>query len=136
MLLKNKFFHVVILACFSSLSCDNIKSLDSVLSESCYWDIHEVGSIHPINSCYKFDKSGKCGYYYYYYYEKGKRTKEVFKFNDGDVVVPDVWNYANDSLFIRGNKYSVINYNNDSVALGVDGVKTMILYKNCETKKR
>src|SRR5688572_1839582 len=115
------------------LGCnDRPQSLDTILTSDCYWDILNVNSIHPINSCYYFNTSGDCTYNYYHFSNK-KRTDSVFKIDDDDVVVPDKWKMVNDSIEIRSNKYFVIRYTADSVYLTANGIDTVILLKNCKT---
>ena len=112
--------------------CNQKKEVQNILSTDCYWDILDTGSPHPINSCYKFSKTGDCKFYYYIFLDK-KRTDSVFLFDDGDVVVPNKWKVVKDSIQIRANKYLVIKYNPDSVFLTATGKDTMTLIKNCRT---
>ena len=113
--------------------CDHKKDLQRVLSINCYWDIIEKGSPHPLNSCYRFDITGKCNFFYYNFYNK-KRTDSVFLYDDGDVIVPNTWALENDSsISIRGIAYTILQYNSDSVFLRSLGNDTVILIKNCKT---
>lgn len=126
---------IFIALCFVMLLltyCNQKKELRDILSVDCYWDILDKGSIHPINSCYRFKKDGSCGFYYYNFFDK-KRTDSVYLYDDGDVVVPNKWSLTNDSILIRANKYSIIRYSSDSVFLTATGVDTMVLIKNCAT---
>lgn len=121
--------------CFSIalFSCNQKKRLESVLSVDCYWDILNLNSLHPINSCYKFRETGKCKLFYYNFFDK-KRTDSIFLFDDGDVVIPNKWSLIKDSeISIRGLEYLILKYNSDSVFL--KGVKndTVVLIKNCKT---
>lgn len=113
-------------------NCNNQNALENNLQTDCFWDILDIGSIHPINSCYKFNKDGTCNFYYYNYFEK-RRTDSVYIFNDNDVVVPNYWKLLNDSLIIQSNKYYVIRNNFDSIVMTATGFDTVILIKNCKT---
>lgn len=102
------------------------------MSGECFWDILDIGSIHPINSCYKFRQNGICDFYYYNFFDK-KRTDSVFLYDTDDVIVPNKWSLIKDSIQIRANKYFVIRYNQDSIFLTATGIDTMVLIKNCTT---
>jgi len=130
--MKIKIFISVCAAVVLFSYCNQKKGLQSILSVNCYWDIWDIGSPHPINSCYKFSEGGDCGFYYYHFLDK-KKTDSVFLFNDDDVVIPNKWKVSKDSIQIRANKYYVIRYNPDSVFLTATGRDTMILIKNCAT---
>lgn len=126
---------VTISICF--LSCTNFttkKELQQTITVDCYWDIIDDGVINLINSCYKFNKDGSCSFYYYNFYNK-VRTDSVFHFDDGDVVVPNFWRIKNDTVIdIRGIKFSLIKYSEDSVFLkNLINRGTLILAKNCRT---
>lgn len=112
--------------------CNQRKELRDILSVDCYWDILDKGSIHPINSCYKFSEDGRCNFYYYNFFDK-KKTDSVYLYDDGDVVIPNKWNLIKDSVVIRSNRYHIIRYDSDSVFLTATGVDTMVLIKNCKT---
>jgi hypothetical protein len=112
--------------------CNEKKELRDILSGDCYWDILDKGSVHPINSCYKFKEDGTCSFYYYNFFDK-KKTDSVYLYDDGDVIVPNKWNLIKDSIQIRANKYYLIRYNPDSVFLTATGTDTMVLIKNCAT---
>jgi len=130
--MKIKVFITACVAAVLFTYCNQKEDLQNILSASCYWDILDKGSPHPINSCYKFRGTGDCGFYYYNFFNK-KKTDSVFLFNDDDVVVPNKWKVINDSLQIRANKYHVMRYNADSVFLTATGKDTMVLIKNCAT---
>lgn len=110
----------------------NYNSLEAVLSGGCYWDIFDEGSPHPINSCYKFEKDGSCTFHYYFFVNK-IRTDSVFKYDNGDVVVPDKWMVTKDTIQIRSGKYGVLRYTPDSVFLKARSGNTLVLVKNCST---
>ena len=113
-------------------NCNSKKEVRDILTVNCYWDILNKGSIHPVNSCFKFKKDGSCGFYYYNFFDK-KRTDSVYLYDDGDVIVPNKWNVKNDSIQIRGNKYYIISYDSDSLFLTTTIADTMVLIKNCAT---
>lgn len=129
--MKTKIFIAACVAIILFYNCNQKKKLSSFLP-TCYWDIWDKGSPHPINSCYKFSKTGDCDFYYYHFFDK-KKTDSVFLFDEDDVVVPHKWAILKDSIQIRANKYHVIKYNSDSVFLTAIGKDTMILIKNCRT---
>lgn len=106
--------------------------LRKILTADCYWDILDKGSTHPINSCYQFGKLGACNFYYYHFFNK-RKTDSVYLFDDDDVLVPNKWKIASDSILIRANRYHIISFNFDSVVLTATGRDTMILLKNCKT---
>lgn len=112
--------------------CSQKKDVADTLSANCFWDILNIASPHPINSCYKFSKTGDCNFYYYHHYAK-KRLNTVYVFNDIDIIVSNKWKMLKDSIQIRANKYYIIRYNSDSVFLTATGTDTMVLIKNCAT---
>jgi hypothetical protein len=112
--------------------CNQKKELQSILSAGCYWDILDKGSIHPINSCYKFGEAGTCNFYYYTFFDK-KRTDAVFLYDDGDIIIANKWSLAKDSIFIRSNRYHIMRYSSDSVFLTSKQTDTTVLIKNCKT---
>lgn len=122
------FCFIVSLLC----NCDEKKGVRDILTTNCFWDVLNKGAIHPINSCFMFKDDGSCMFYYYNFFDR-KRTDSVYKFDDGDVIVPNKWNVMNDSIQIRANKYHLIKYESDSVFLTATGVDTMVLIKNCST---
>ena len=131
--MKIKFLSIALCVIIFFNSCGSKKKdLSDILSFDCYWDIIDIGSLAPLNSCYKFDKLGGCKYYNYHFFDK-KRTDSVYLFDDDDVIVPNKWKIVNDSIIIRANKYHVISYNSDSIVLTATGKNTMILKKNCKT---
>lgn len=113
-------------------NCNERNEVEDILSENCYWDILNTGSIHPINTCYKFEKDGGCHYYHYDFIDKA-RTESVFEYDDGDVVVPKTWNVSEDSIQIRAIRYRLIRYNSDSVFLKGKRPDTTVLLRNCKT---
>lgn len=126
---------ISIVLCFVAVFlsyCNGKNELRDILTDDCYWDILNKGSIHPINSCFKFKDDGTCNFYYYNFYDK-KITDSVYLFDDGDVIVPKKWKVIEDSIQIRANKYNIIRYNLDSVFLTATGTDTMVLIKNCVT---
>jgi len=114
-------------------SCNQKKELASILVNNCYWDIYEVRSSHPMNSCYRFDQNGNCNFYYYNFLDK-KRTNTVFSYNDDDIAISNKWKMQGDSIEIRSINYYISKYSKDSVFL-TGRRDTMILIKNCLTKK-
>jgi hypothetical protein len=108
------------------------QKLQDVLAANCYWDILEQGADHPINSCYRFYKDGKCQFFYYNFFNK-KKTDTVFWYDDGDVVVPDLWKDNGGSLSIRGADYSIVNFNPDTISLLNKNGQALQLIKNCAT---
>ena len=89
-----------------------------------------IFSTHVINSI----KTAAVPFTTTIFYNK-VRTDSVFHFDDGDVVVPNFWKIKNDTLIdIRGIKYSLIKYSEDSVFLkNLINRDTLILAKNCRT---
>ena len=128
--------NIVILMFFAVFlsNCNEKKELRDILTIDCCWDILDKGSTHPINSCFTFNKDGFCGFYYYNFYDKN-RTDSIYRYDDGDVIVPDKWSLMNDSIQIRANKYHIIKYNSDSVFLTDKRTDTIVLIKNCATIK-
>jgi hypothetical protein len=114
--------------------CKQKKDIQSILSINCYWDIWDKNSEQTINTCYKFNSAGICGYYYYNFFNK-RRTDSVYLFDDDDVVVQNKWNVKGDSIQIRANKYLIIRYNTDTIYLTAVAKDTIILIKNCSTFK-
>lgn len=126
------FITICLLAVFFNC-CNQKKDLQSILSVDCYWDILDKGSPHPINSCYKFRKTGRCNYYYYNFFDK-KRTDSVYQYDDFDVIVPNKWVMLSDSIIsIRGIEYLILKYNSDSVFLRGVRKDSITLIKNCKT---
>lgn len=130
---------LIIFCCFILFFLSNCgkrnTSLQKILTVPCYWDIMEIDSPNPINSCYKFDIEGKCNFYYYNFFDK-KRTDSVFLYDDNDVAVPNQWNIEKDSILIRLNKYRIVKYTSDSVFLDkAEGKSKLILIRNCLTHK-
>ena len=130
--MKIKMFIALCLVVVFLSYCNQRKELRDFLSVNCYWDILDIGSVHPVNSCYKFNKDGRCNFYYYNFFDK-KKTDSVYLYDDGDVVIPNTWNLIKDSIVIRANKYHVIRYNADSLFLTATEADTMVLIKNCKT---
>ncbi len=131
--MKIKVFITVCFAIVLFNCCNQKKELQSILSVDCYWDILNKGSIHPINSCYRFNHTGKCNFFYYNFFDK-KRTDSVFLYDDGDVVVPNKWSLIKDSIIIiRGVEYLILSYNSDSVFLKGVRNDTVALIRNCKT---
>ena len=119
------------------ISCNSHKPprLKEILKTDCFWDrTGDKQVFGGLNSCYKFFPSGKCSFYYYKFYNR-KRTDAVFHYDDGDVIVPEVWSVSGDtSLIIRGIQYKVLNTALDSVLLVEQSTNdSFILRKNCNT---
>lgn len=121
------------LAAVMYISCNDQSSLKKTLTTNCYWDISELNSVHPINSCYKFDVNGNCQFFYYNFYDK-KRSDSVFVFDDDDVIIENSWLARKDSLRIRGSEYIVLKYSQDSVMIRNLVGDTTILIRNCKTR--
>lgn len=130
--MKIKVLVVMFFVVLLQISCNKEKELRDILKANCYWDILNKGAIHPVNSCFKFKDDGSCNFYYYYFFDK-KRTDSVYKYDDGDVIVPNRWHLKNDSFQIRANQYYLIRYTSDSVFLTATGIDTMVLIRNCMT---
>ena len=125
------------LAAIVLFSCQQTKSfgLREILNADCFWD--EVGDkqvIGGLNSCYKFLPDGMC-YFYYYNFHNHKRTDSVYRYDDGDNIVPDIWSVQGDTgLVIRGIEYEVLEASPDSVMIvNRLSTETFMLKKNCTT---
>jgi hypothetical protein len=103
-------------------SCKNSKqlSLVNVLKSECFWDrTGDNQVIGGLNSCYRFLPNGKCYFYYYNFYNK-RITDSVYKYDDGDNILPDTWSVVGDTLLIAtGAHYRVLNFCKDSVVVGL-----------------
>jgi hypothetical protein len=115
-------------------SCEGKKEkIENILSNRCYWDVVDKGSIHPVNSCFNFTESGEC-HYFYYIFRNRIRTDSIFSANDGDNVFPNTWKVVKDSIIIRSVSYHILEYNQDSIFLTATGTDLLTLIKNCKVK--
>ncbi len=124
-------FIVLLISCNERVSKPKLKD---ILNSGCYRDILDKQVVHFINSCYLFEKQGKCLFFYYNFYDQ-VRTDSVYRYDDDDVIVPDTWSVEGDSILtVRGISYSIIRYTNDSVyAKHHRQTDTLILTRNCNT---
>lgn len=82
------------------------------------WNIYKMkGKIYkrPLYG-YHFQNNGDCFYYFYSRNAMGKIEKNKFDF--GDVIYPDSWDYINDSTMnIRGRLFSFLYLSTDSMVV-------------------
>jgi hypothetical protein len=127
-----RIFTCICVAAFLLSYCSPKKSITDTLIADCFWDILDIGSPHPINTCYKFSKTGDYSCYYYNYYAK-KRLNTVYIYDEADIIDSNKWEVLKDSIQISAIKYSIIRYTPDSVFLMNRSRDTMVLIKNCQT---
>lgn len=130
-----KFILQAILVClFLSCKSPRPKTLSEILAGGCFWDITgEKQVIGGLNSCYRFLPDKSCFFYYYRFYNK-RITDTVYRYYDGDNIVPDKWYAKGDTLLVaRNTHYKVLTF--DTVSVTVEGYKkdTMVFRKNCNT---
>jgi hypothetical protein len=122
-----------ILILFSCRNDHQNLSLTNILKGDCCWDrTEEDGVIGGLNSCYRFLPEGQCYFYYYKFYNR-QITDSVYRYDDGDVVVPDTWSVQGDTLLIaRGSPYRVLDFSKEAVTVE-NNHDTIILRENCHT---
>lgn len=117
-------------------SCKNSQNpnLSDLLKSECFWDLTENKEvIGGLNSCYRFLPDGRCYYYYYNFYNR-KRTDSVFRYDAGDVIVPDTWSVIGDTILMaRSAQYRILSFGKEAVIVKGYMNDTIVLRKNCRT---